>query len=137
MNATARKEITSAWTHLRKHIPLHPIRSAREYSRAVAVMNDLIDTVGSDEKHPLAELLHAVGGFIKEYEDTHCDLPKASGVDCLRLLMNEHGLRQADLAEILGGQSVVSAVLAGDRELNLRQIRRLAEFFHVSAAVFV
>jgi len=78
-----------------------------------------------------------VGGFIKEYEDTHCDLPKASGVDCLRLLMNEHGLRQADLAEILGGQSVVSAVLAGDRELNLRQIRRLAEFFHVSAAVFV
>ena len=50
--------------------------------------------------------------------------------------MSEHGLRQTDLPEI-GTQGVVSEVLAGKRELNTRQIRKLANRFRVSAAVFV
>jgi len=45
-------------------------------------------------------------------------------------------LRAADLAEI-GSQGVVSEILNGKRELNVRQIRALAERFNVSAAVFV
>ena len=35
--------------------------------------------------------------------------------------MQEHGLNQSDLPEV-GTQSVVSAVLAGKRSLNLRQV---------------
>ena len=50
--------------------------------------------------------------------------------------MEEHGLTQSDLAEI-GSQGVVSEILSGKRELNVRQIRALAERFHVSPAVFV
>ncbi|MCE7920859.1 MAG: hypothetical protein DCC59_16705 [Chloroflexi bacterium] len=45
-------------------------------------------------------------------------------------------MRAADLAEI-GSQGVVSEILNGKRELNVRQIRALAERFNVSAAVFV
>ena len=63
-------------------------------------------------------------------------MPKACGVEVLRYLMEEHGLRQADLPEI-GSQGVVSEILSGKRELNLRQIRELAKRFHVSPAVFV
>ena len=54
----------------------------------------------------------------------------------LRFLMQQHGLRQSDLPEI-GSQGVVSEVLADKRELNARQIRRLARRFGVSPAVFV
>jgi HTH-type transcriptional regulator/antitoxin HigA len=50
--------------------------------------------------------------------------------------MKEHGLTQSDLPEI-GSQGVVSEILAGARELNVRQIRRLAKRFGVSPAVFV
>jgi HTH-type transcriptional regulator/antitoxin HigA len=35
------------------------------------------------------------------------------------------------------GQGVVSEVLTGKRELNTRQIKRLAKRFNVSPAVFV
>ncbi|MBL8080239.1 MAG: helix-turn-helix domain-containing protein [Anaerolineales bacterium] len=54
----------------------------------------------------------------------------------LRFLMDEHGLSQSDLPEV-GSQGVVSEILNGRRELNVRQIRSLAERFKVSSAVFV
>ena len=50
--------------------------------------------------------------------------------------MDEHGLTQSDLPEI-GSQGVVSEVLNGKRDLNVRQIRALAARFGVSAAVFI
>jgi HTH-type transcriptional regulator/antitoxin HigA len=50
--------------------------------------------------------------------------------------MQQHGLRQGDLPEI-GSQGVVSEILSGRRELNIRQIRALARRFGVSPATFV
>ncbi|MDP3423577.1 MAG: hypothetical protein Q8S32_07420 [Burkholderiaceae bacterium] len=37
----------------------------------------------------------------------------------------------------IGSQGVVSEILAGKRELNLRQVRALAQRFAVSPATFV
>ena len=54
----------------------------------------------------------------------------------MKEIMQEHQLRQSDLPEI-GTQGVVSEVMAGKRELNTRQIRKLAERFGVSPAVLV
>jgi HTH-type transcriptional regulator/antitoxin HigA len=51
--------------------------------------------------------------------------------------MEEHGLQQADLPEVGSQQGVVSEILSGKRELNLRQIRELAKRFHLSQAVFI
>ena len=50
--------------------------------------------------------------------------------------MDEHGLTQSDFPEI-GSQGVVSDVLRGKREFDVRQIRALATRFHVSPAVFI
>ncbi|MDT4865489.1 Antitoxin HigA [compost metagenome] len=50
--------------------------------------------------------------------------------------MQEHGLNQSDLPEI-GAQSVVSEILKGKRQLNIRHIRALAARFGVPAEVFV
>jgi HTH-type transcriptional regulator/antitoxin HigA len=50
--------------------------------------------------------------------------------------MEEHGLTQSDLLEI-GSQGVVSEILSGKRDLNIRQITQLAARFGVSPAVFM
>jgi HTH-type transcriptional regulator/antitoxin HigA len=50
--------------------------------------------------------------------------------------MEEHQLRQKDLAEVFGTESIVSDVLNGKRELNKDHIKRLSERFHVSPEVF-
>ncbi len=49
--------------------------------------------------------------------------------------MQEHGLSQGDLPEV-GTQSVISEVLAGKRQLNVRHIRALSDRFGVPADVF-
>ena len=50
--------------------------------------------------------------------------------------MEEHALTEFDLSEI-GSAQVVSAILNGDRELTAREIRMLAQRFHVSPSVFI
>ena len=50
--------------------------------------------------------------------------------------MEQHGLKQGDLEEI-GSQGVVSEILTGKRELNVRQVRALSQRFGVSTATFL
>lgn len=127
------KDIQTHWTTIQ---PLLSIRNEREYDLAVERMNQLLDEVGEDEKHPLYGLLDTLGTLIHAYEEKHLPIPESSGADMLRYLMDEHGLKQYDLPEI-GSQGVVSEILNGKRELNIRQMRELAKRFHVSPAVFV
>jgi HTH-type transcriptional regulator/antitoxin HigA len=116
--------------------PLLSIRNEKEYSTAVKRLNELLDEIGTNEKHPLYTLLDTLGILINTYEEEHYPIPEASGVEVLRFLMEEHGLTQSSLPEI-GSQGVVSEILNNKRELNVRQIRALAEKFNVSAAVFM
>lgn len=106
-----------------------------DYTYSIDHLNDLLDEVGTDESHPLYELLDTLGTLIHAYEDEHETVPEASGIDALNYLMDEHGLKQSDLPEV-GSQGVVSEILAGKRQLNVRQIKLLSQKFHVSPAVF-
>jgi HTH-type transcriptional regulator/antitoxin HigA len=127
------QELQQHWTALS---PLLSIRNEHEYDVAVERLNHLLDTVGSDEQHPLYTLLDTLGTLMHAYEEQHHPMPECSGADVLRFLMEEHGLTQSDLPEV-GSQGVVSDILRGKRELNVRQIRALAKRFRVSPAVFI
>lgn len=106
-----------------------------EYQKCLNLLNQLIDTIGEDEEHPLASLLDIVGTLISNYEETHFSIPDAKPQDVLAFLMREHHLKQSDLPEI-GSQGVVSEILRGKRELNTRQIKALVSRFNVSPDVF-
>ena len=127
------KTLQAQWMPMR---PLLAIRTEREYDQAVAHLNALLDEIGTNEKHPLYSLLDTLGTVIHAYEEKHHPIPDASSGEMLKYFMDEHGLAQSDLSEI-GSQGVVSEILNGKRELNVRQIRALAKRFHVSPAVFV
>jgi HTH-type transcriptional regulator/antitoxin HigA len=116
--------------------PLLSIRNEDEYDCAVERLNHLLDEVGTDEQHPLYTLLDTLGTLLHAYEEQHHPMPECRGVDVLRFLMDEHSLSQSDLPEV-GSQGVVSDILRGKRELNVRQIRALAKRFQVSPAVFI
>ena len=119
-----------------RSVPLGTLRSKKDYARAVEMLDAILDEIGEEEKHPMAELADAISVFIEKYEAEHVPIPAAKPAAALKFLMREHDLRQTDLTEI-GSQCVVSEVLTGKRELNARQIKRLAKRFNVSPAVFV
>ena len=122
--------------HWRAVGPILSIHDEKEYDLAVERLHDLIDEIGDNEKHPLYGLLNTLGTLIQAYDEKHHPMPKVSGAEMLRFFMEEHGLAQSDISE-LGSQGVVSEILSGKRELNIRQVRALAKRFHVSPAIFI
>ena len=74
--------------------------------------------------------------LVEEYEAKEYPLPQAGPLDIIRHLMEANGLRQKDLADVFGTESIVSDVLNGKRDLAKEHIRRLSTRFHVSPAVF-
>ena len=136
MTANQMKEVAQEYRRLRAVVPLGTLRTNKDYARATEMLDAILDEIGEDEQHPLAELADALGVFVEKYEAEQVRIPEAKPAAVLKFLMQEHGLRQADLPQI-GSQGVVSEVLAGRRVLNSRQIKQLAKRFGVSPSVFV
>ncbi len=126
-------ELASNWSQIE---PYFRIEDDGDYKRAVDLLNQLLDEIGDDESHPMYAFMDTLGLLVENYEDEHYPMPEADGIGVLRYLMEEHDLRQVDLPEI-GSQGVVSEILNGRRELNVRQVRALAKRFGVSAEVFI
>ena len=126
-----------AWQAFRTNIGVAAIQTHRQYEQTVAFMNQLVDLIGENERHPLAGLLDLVGELVAAYESRERSVPDAPPRDVLRLLMEENDLAQTDLKRELGGQPVVSAIMSGKRKINSRQAKALAARFHVSPAAFI
>lgn len=128
-------DLQKAWDALAKTVDLSPIHSEKQYRKMVELADMLSDVIGSSKKHPLLNLFELASELIRAYDLEHFDVPDTKPQELLSFLMEQHGLKQSDLPEV-GNQSVVSQILSGARELNVRQINSLAKRFKVSAGVF-
>jgi len=106
------------------------------YERLVSLLDELIDTIGENEDHPLVGLMETVGVLVESYEDRHLPEPEGDPLTTLHFLMLEHHLGVDALPEI-GNKEQVRQVLAGAVALTMPQIRLLAQRFHVSPSTFL
>ncbi len=63
------EQATPHWAEISKVLYLP--HNEKEYREAVHLLDNLIDTIGEDEKHPLASLMEILGILIEKYEDEH------------------------------------------------------------------
>jgi HTH-type transcriptional regulator / antitoxin HigA len=87
----------------------------------------------SREEKEFSDLLTLL---IEDFEERRYQLPRATALQALAFLTEQHGLKQKDLTDVFGTRSVVSEVMSGKRKLTLEQIRRLSQRFHVSPEIF-
>lgn len=109
--------------------------SEEDYDALVEALDELLALIGDDECHPLASLASHMGDLLEAYDEANRPMPTVSGVEALRYLMSEHGLGQSELPEV-ATQSVISEILSGKRQLNVRHIRALSDRFGVPVEVF-
>jgi len=107
-------------------------KANEEYTEALYELDQRDARLTRAEKE-LAELLTLL---IEDFESKRYALPRAKPLEVLRFLMEQHGLKQKDLADVFGTRSIVSEVLSSKRKLNREHIRRLSERFHISPEVF-
>ncbi|MBW1768746.1 MAG: helix-turn-helix domain-containing protein [Deltaproteobacteria bacterium] len=128
------KEIAKVWPDIQ---PIFSVpHNEKDYNKLVNLLDSLIGEVGNNENHPLTSLMETIGSLIETYESQYINEIEGDPIDALNALMEEHGLKQLDLSEI-GSQGVVSEILSGKRQLNVRQIKILSKRFKVSPAVFI
>lgn len=129
------RQIDDTYLTMVKTFPLQRIRDETGLDAAIAVIDGLLDrSILTDGEQ---EYLDALGQLVEAYETEHVHLPDVRGVDVLVHLMEEHGLKQADLVDIFGTKSTVSEVLSGKRRLTLGHVRGLGSRFGLPADVFI
>ena len=131
---TQLNEIAKVWPDIQ---PIFSVpHNEKDYNKLVNLLDSLIDEVGNNENHPLTSLMETIGTLIETYESQYINEIEGNSIDALNALIEEHGLKQSDLPEI-GSQGVISEILSGKRQLNIRQIKILSNRFKVSPAVFI
>lgn len=133
-------EANPVYTELVRRYPPRPIESKtmhRAYSRlAGRLMAMLEDDLSARDRDGIKRYLKVLVPLIQTFEAENYPMGKAEPEDVLRFLMEQHDLKEVDLAKELGGQSVVSFVLNSKRQLTRAQVKRLSRRFNVSEASF-
>ena len=114
-----------------------PIHHEAENAEAISMMNTLavFSRLNAEQRYYLDVLTEFVDDFDKGKK---IRLPKISGLDVLKQLMEEHGMIAADLARLLAvHRSLGAMILRGERKLTLNHVRTLARHFGVSADLFL
>lgn len=113
------------------------IETDAEYDRIEPIFERLLDkgVKRSPEEDSLFDLLT---NLMESYERRKLEfIEPFEPVELLSSLMKANRLKQKDLAEICGGQPIVSDILNGKREINKEQAKRLGEYFAISPAAFL
>ena len=132
----APQAIAEAWEALRRVVGVTSVQNEHDYDQALAIVGILLGEIGENAHHPLAGLLRYLAEQIEAYENEHYPIPPASPAEVLRFLMDQHRLKQEDLADI-APQSRISEILSGKRAISKGIAKKLAERFHVQADLFL
>ena len=119
---------------LAKFVP-KPIENDEELNRYAELSEKLsFQPDPNPEEELLSQLLVLM---IEDYDRRVCPEWKTTPLAMMKFLMEQRELRQRDLIPVFGSSSVASAVFNGKRAISKAQVRKLAEFFHVSADLFI
>lgn len=115
-------------------MPLKILKTKRAYQQALERFEELFQarsgTAESDEADVLALL-------IKDYEDKHYVIDAPSPIEAIKYRMEQQGLTNSDLAQILGFKSRVSDIFKKNRKLNLNMVRKLYNELHIPLETLV
>jgi HTH-type transcriptional regulator / antitoxin HigA len=112
------------------------IETDEEFDRMAALLEEL--TIPERELTPEEDALaNLIETLIVDYDDRYYTIPDAKPHEMVKHLMEQRGLKQADLVPVLGSRAQVSDLVNGKRGISKAQAKKLAEFFGVSAELFI
>jgi HTH-type transcriptional regulator / antitoxin HigA len=103
---------------------VRPLRSEADYDTALKAIEAFFETEPQPGS-PEADRFDLLALVIADYEHKHWAIEAPDAPDLLRAQMEQKGLRQADLAELLGSKVRASEVLNRRRHLTLEQAWKL------------
>jgi len=125
------------YLELVRRFPLRPLRAKAEHKAAIALLSGLVGREGLTAGE--SDYVDALAHFVEAYERATAESvpPTMSPLEALRQLMDQNDMNTTDLGYVVGSCGLASEILNGKRGLSKAVIRRLAERFRVSPALFI
>jgi HTH-type transcriptional regulator/antitoxin HigA len=114
------------------------IATEEEHARALAIVESLMEKGERDMTPEEDALLDLLTNLIRDYEATaYPARARSRPREMVAFLLEQRGRKPSDLWPVIGSRGRVSEILAGKRSVSKEQAKKLAEFFHVRADLFI
>lgn len=111
-----------------------PIRNQRDYKKALNRLEVIFDVKKGTEESDELEILSIL---IDRYENENSPIGIPDPIEAIKFRMEQMGMKQKDLAELVGFKSRVSEILSKKRKLTIGMIRKLNLALHIPTEVLV
>ena len=112
------------------------IKTGRDNDRLLAVVGRLMDK-GENLSPEEEKLLKLLAKLIEDFEKRYYQPRDATALEILQHLMESRDVKQTHLWEVFGSKGIASEVLSGKRGMGKTHARALADYFHVTADLFI
>ncbi|MCL8006124.1 helix-turn-helix domain-containing protein [Gelidibacter japonicus] len=113
---------------------ISPIRNEKDYQKALERLEDIFEAKRDTKEGDELEILSIL---IDRYENENFPIGMPDPIEAIKFRMEQMGMNQKDLAEIVGFKSRVSEILNKKRKLTLDMIRKLNTNLHIPTEVLI
>ena len=111
-----------------------PIKNEKDYQNALRRLEIIFDAKKGTEEGDELEILSIL---IDKYENENFPIEMPDPIEAIKFRMEQIGMKQKDLAEVVGFKSRVSEILNKKRKLTLDMIRKLSTSLRIPTEVLV
>lgn len=112
------------------------IETEAENERMLKIVEKLMDK-GESLSPEEEKLLRLLTKLVEDFEERYYHPRDATPLEVLQHLMESRDVKQTHLWEVFGSKGIASEVLNGKRGISKTHARALADYFHVSADLFI
>ncbi len=113
---------------------IKPIKTKKDYEQAMLRLENIFDAKKGTPKGDELEILSLL---IEKYENEKFPIDLPDPVEAIKFRMEQMGMTQTDLANIVGQKSRASEILNRKRKLSLDMIRQLHQQWRIPIEVLV
>ena len=119
-----------------KHLEPRIIKTDEQYRRFLAEVERLA-VVDPDPDSAEGARLELLASLVEMYERVRFAFARPDPIEAIAFRMEQQGLRQKDIAPLLGGKNRASEVLSRKRPLTLTMIRSLYEKLDIAPSLLI
>ena len=112
------------------------IKTKDQYLKYLKEIESLMDS-DPIPTSPEGERLSLLTLAVKDYESQRFFFKKPSGIEAIKFVMDEKGLKQIDLVPYIGSKSKISEILSGKKNLTVPMIRALNKYLNIPAELLI
>ena len=113
---------------------IRPVNTEQVYDEAI----ERIETLwGAESGTPEGDELDVLLTLVEVYEKEKHPVPPPTPIEAINFVMEQRGMKQADMVPYIGSRSKVSEILRGKRTLSLSMIRSLHAHLNIPAEILI